>query len=284
MQSYEYLISDNYSAIRWGEITSDMRQPYLVNTGWSETTETVDDVTTYTYKKENQNAIIDGKVKNIVNTYEYKDGYYFSAENDEARHDWTVPYTETVEGGEYVYTKVIQDYVYISLSESEKNKWDEHIEIVDEHQVVKYTLKPQYHIRSAVRREDLLRGWYEYDLTDGTNSRFMYRKDITKEEFDAIPPTGSTPSEPHYGKTIGGMNGWQDSVIKFNYYSKYTDELDEIDNSDIKHYYLNNKLLILRLKCDAKGFFKKYFLDVIGKYVMQVIPSTAITVVLFDEE
>jgi hypothetical protein len=187
-----------------------------------------------------------------------------------------------MDGDEYVYTKEIQDYVYNTLPEAEKNKWTEQTEEIDGYQTVIYVLKPQYRIRSSVKREDLLRGWYEYDITDGTDRKFIYRKDITQEEYDALPSTGSTATEPNYTKTTGGENGWQKSVVKLNLYSKYTDVLDDIENSETKHYYINNKLLILRLKSDAKGFFKKYFLDVIGKYVMQVIPSTAITVVLFD--
>lgn len=285
MESYNYVLSDDYSAIRWGEIKSDFRQPYLVNTGWSEKVETVDDVTTYTYKKNNPDTIIDGKVKNIANTYKYMDGYFFSTENGVRRYDWTVPYTETVDGEEYVYTKEIPDYVYNTLPESEKSKWDEHIVQISEENGFKriyYTLKSEYDIRSEVRRTDLLRGWYEYDISDGDTRTYTYRKDITKEEYEALPSTGSTATEPNYPKRIGGEGGWQNSVVKLNLYSKYTDELDEIENSVIKHYYINNKLLILRLKSDKKGFFKRYFLDVVGKYVMQMIPSTAITVVLFE--
>ena len=281
MESYHYTLSDNYSAIRWGEIKSDIRQPYLVNTGWSETSDTVDDVTVYTYKKENSDTIIDGKVKNIANTYKYVDGYYINIESDERRPDWTVPYTEIVDGDEYVYTKVIMPHIYNALPESEKSKWDEHIE-EDVLYRLSYVLKSQYHIRSETKRDDLLRGWYEYDVTNGTESKYTYRKDITQAEYDAMPSTSSIETEPFYDKTIGGENGWQNSVIKLNLFSKYTDELDEIENTETKHYYINNKLIILKLKSDVKGFFKKYFLDVIGKYVMQVIPSTAITVVLFE--
>lgn len=282
MESYNYVLSDNYSAVRWGEITSDIRQPYLVNTGWSETSETVDDVTTYTYKKNNPNTIIDGKVKNIANTYKYMDGYFFSVDTNVRRYDWAIPYIETMDRDEYVYTKEIQDYVYNTLPEAEKNKWTEQTEEIDGYQTVIYVLKPQYRIRSSVKREDLLRGWYEYDISDGDTRTYTYRKDITKEEYEALPSTGSTATEPNYPKRIGGEGGWQNSVVKLNLYSKYTDELDEIENSVIKHYYINNKLLILRLKSDKKGFFKRYFLDVVGKYVMQMIPSTAITVVLFE--
>ena len=284
MESYDYNLSDDYSAIRWGEVKSEMRQPYLKNTGWDESLEVVDDTTTYTYKKDNYDTIIDGKVKNIANTYKYTDGYYFSFETEIRRVDWKVPYTETIVNDEFVYSKVLTKEIYDGLPESEKNKWDENIEYVDGFELITYTLKPQYNIISSVKRTDLTRGWYEYDVSDGTTRAFSYRKDITQEEFEAIPSTGSTPSEPNYTKEIGGENGWQNSVIKLNVFEKYTDDLDEIDNTGTKHYYINNKLIIIRLKSDSKGFFMKYFLDVIGKYVMQVIPSTAITVVIFEND
>jgi len=287
MESYNYVFSDDYSAVRWGEVKSDIRQPYLVNTGWSEKVETVDDVTTYIYKKNNPDAIIDGKVKNIANTYKYMDGYSYRIENDVRRYDWAIPYTETIDGEEYVYTKLIPDYVYDTLPESEKSMWDEHIvEIIDEYgnKHIYYALKSEYDIRSDVRRTDLLRGWYEYEVSYGNIQIYTYRKDITKEEYEALPSTGPTETEPSYPKIIDEEIGWKNCVIKFNLYSKYTDELDEIKNSAIKHYYINNKLLILRLKSDKRGFFKRYFLDVVGKYVMQMIPSTAITVVLFESD
>ena len=56
-----------------------------------------------------------------------------------------------------------------------------------------------------------------------------------------------------------------------------SDKVKVLIEDDGSKYYINRKLFIMKNKLDG-DLFKKYFMDVIVKYVMQVIPSTSILV------
>lgn len=56
-----------------------------------------------------------------------------------------------------------------------------------------------------------------------------------------------------------------------------SDKVKVLIEDDGSKYYINRKLFIMKNKLDG-DLFKKYFMDVIMKYVMQVIPSTVILV------
>lgn len=297
MEKYTYVL-DDYSTARWGRIESEQRLPYLKSTGWYEQETTEDEITTYVYTKsvESENngrpiaSVYDGKVKNVSNTYKYVDGYYKRFDSQYRRIDLTVAYTETKTENGYSYNKRITFDEFDSLPSSEKVKWDG-VEVETEEGTVIYfeLIEP---IESEDRRTDLLRGWYEYDVPNdptptptptpvpgGTDVNYVYRKDVTNEEYELLPE--DTPANAWLAPDV--KSGWIKTLIKYNSYNKYTDEKDEIDNINTGHYYLNNKLIVLKFKSDSSGYFKKYFFDVIGKYLMQMMPSTAITVVLFEE-
>jgi hypothetical protein len=101
---------------------------------------------------------------------------------------------------------------------------------------------------------------------------FLYWRNLTAEQYNDLTESGASGEE---------IEGWVKAVIKSYTYEKYTDVEDEITNTPSPNYYLNTKMFIMRLLHNNE-YFKRYFLDVIGKYVVQMIPSTAITVFLFE--
>ena len=56
-----------------------------------------------------------------------------------------------------------------------------------------------------------------------------------------------------------------------------SDKVKVLIDDDADKYYINRKYFVMKNKLDGDAF-KKYFTDVIVKYVMQVIPSTVILV------
>lgn len=113
------------------------------------------------------------------------------------------------------------------------------------------------------------------ELDDNGNPVYEYVKNITSAEYDELPAS----EQSDYNKTMAKI------IVKGTYRDKEdaTNDtaIDYVEEPTYPSYYLNSKLTILEFK-NTNERFKKYFLDVIGKYVMQVMPSTAITVVLFD--
>jgi hypothetical protein len=269
-EAYQYLLSDSaYSAARWGKLSSTMQMPYLSEMGW-DVEEVVDDdstAATYVYTKNGatDNTLYDPKVKDISNTYTYSDGYSKTTEPGDTKHpDWAVAFfEEQIEVG-YEYNKLITEDIFSEIPENEKRKWKE----TDEG----YTLKESIVTSDGKRRSDLLIPWTEYFI-DG---KYFYRKDITVDAYNDLQQSDATDDE---------KNGWAKKIIKSNSYDKYTDRDDDIQNNlqNGYHYYLNTKMFIMRLSHNNE-YFKRYFLDVIGKYVVQMIPSTAITVFLFEDD
>lgn len=87
-------------------------------------------------------------------------------------------------------------------------------------------------------------------------------KGVSPQEFDGFEKTGGKYSYKKDGK----------------YYLSYKEyETEDINNMMKSTYYLNSKIIYMKNKID-NAFYKSYFKSVIMKYLMQVIPSTAILV------
>lgn len=270
-EEYQFTLSDYpYSAIRWGTLTSKIRLPYLVKMGWTETEnetigeETDSTTTDYTYKKDGtDNGIVyDAKVKDIADTYVYSDGYTKTFQSEERHIDWEIAYNETKTDTGYTYDKFISVIDYGKLPESDKGKW-----VMSEDETMYHLLNP---ITTEKRRRDFLVPWMSTEYGDN----FLYWRNLTAEQYNDLMESGASGEE---------IEGWVKAVIKSYTYEKYTDVEDEITNTPSPNYYLNTKMFIMRLSHNNE-YFKRYFLDVIGKYVVQMIPSTAITVFLFEDD
>ena len=270
-EKYQFTLSDYpYSAIRWGVLTSKIRLPYLVKMGWTETeNETIDEetdstTTDYTYKKDGtDNGIVyDAKVKDISDTYVYSDGYTKTFQSEERHIDWEIAYNETKTDTGYTYDKFISVNDYEKLPESDKGKW-----VMSEDGTMYRLLNP---ITTTKRRSDFLVPWMSTEYGDN----FLYWRNLTAEQYNDLMESGASGEE---------IEGWVKAVIKSYTYEKYTDVEDEITNTPSPNYYLNTKMFIMRLSHNNE-YFKRYFLDVIGKYVVQMIPSTAITMFLFEDD
>lgn len=268
-EKYQFTLSYYpYSAIRWGVLTSKIRLPYLVKMGWTETEnetideETGDTATDYTYKKDGtDNGIVyDAKVKDIADTYVYSDGYTKTFQSEERHIDWEIAYNETKTDTGYTYDKFISVNDYEKLPGSDKGKW-----VMSEDETMYRLLNP---IITTKRRSDFLVPWMSTEYGDN----FLYWRNLTAEQYNDLMESGASGEE---------IEGWVKAVIKSYTYEKYTDVEDEITNTPSPNYYLNTKMFIMRLSHNNECF-KRYFLDVIGKYVVQMIPSTAITVFLFE--
>lgn len=268
-ERYQFTLSDYpYSAIRWGVLTSKIRLPYLVKMGWTETeNETIDEetgdrATDYTYKKDGtDNGIVyDAKVKDIADTYVYSDGYTKTFQSEERHIDWEIAYNETKTDTGYTYDKFISVNDYEKLPVSDKGKW-----VMSEDGTMYRLLNP---IITTKRRSDFLVPWMSTEYGDN----FLYWRNLTAEQYNDLMESGASGEE---------IEGWVKAVIKSYTYEKYTDVEDEITNTPSPNYYLNTKMFIMRLSHNNE-YFKRYFLDVIGKYVVQMIPSTGITVFLFE--
>lgn len=267
-EKYQFTLSDYpYSAIRWGVLTSKIRLPYLVKMGWTETeNETIDEetgsTTDYTYKKDGtDNGIVyDAKVKDIADTYVYSDGYTKTFQSEERHIDWEIAYNETKTDTGYTYDKFISVIDYGKLPGSDKGKW-----VMSEDETMYHLLNP---ITTEKRRSDFLVPWMSTEYGDN----FLYWRNLTAEQYNDLMESGASGEE---------IEGWVKAVIKSYTYEKYTDVEDEITDTPSPNYYLNTKMFIMRLLHNNE-YFKRYFLDVIGKYVVQMIPSTAITVFLFE--
>ena len=73
---------------------------------------------------------------------------------------------------------------------------------------------------------------------------------------------------------------WKTKAENINYTLSDGEDSDKVKvliEDDASKYYINRKLFIMKNKLGG-DLFKKYFTDVIAKYVMQVIPSTVILV------
>lgn len=268
-EKYQFTLSDYpYSAIRWGVLTSKIRLPYLVKMGWTETeNETIDEetdstTTDYTYKKDGtDNGIVyDAKVKDIADTYVYSDGYTKTFQSEERHIDWEIAYNETKTDTGYTYDKFISVNDYEKLPVSDKGKW-----VMSEDGTMYRLLNP---ITTTKRRSDFLVPWMSTEYGDN----FLYWRNLTAEQYNDLMESGASGEE---------IEGWVKAIIKSYTYEKYTDVEDEITNTPSPNYYLNTKMFIMRLSHNNE-YFKRYFLDVIGKYVVQMIPSTGITVFLFE--
>ena len=268
-ERYQFTLSDYpYSAIRWGVLTSKIRLPYLVKMGWTETEnetideETGDTATDYTYKKDGtDNGIVyDAKVKDIADTYVYSDGYTKTFQSEERHIDWEIAYSETKTDTGYTYDKFISVNDYEKLPQSDKGKW-----VMTEDRTMYRLLNP---IITTKRRSDFLVPWMPTEYGDN----FLYWRNLTAEQYNDLMESGASGEE---------IEGWVKAIIKSYTYEKYTDVEDEITNTPSPNYYLNTKMFIMRLSHNNE-YFKRYFLDVIGKYVVQMIPSTGITVFLFE--
>ena len=114
------------------------------------------------------------------------------------------------------------------------------------------------------------------NLDENGDPVYEYVKNITIDEYNAI--TDEDEKSDYYQTTAK-------IFVRGTYRDKedYANDtaVDYVEKTTYPSYYLNSKLIKLEFK-NTNQLFKKYFLDVIGKYVMQVIPSTAITVILFD--
>lgn len=256
-----------YAAIRWGEITSKVRMPYLTNTGWDEVIDTENE--TYYYRKTNDKTVYDAKVKDISNTYRYSDGYYKQIGLDEWRVDLTIPYTEEMTyDGHYVYDKILSQFDFSSLPEDQKTLWKESVV----NGVTYYSMKEP--LRKNARRSDLLVPWSGSDIA--IDGKFIYIKQLSDEQYNEMCSDIEVSDDER--------DGWETAIIRINVRTKYTDTDDGILNTVLeRNYYLNTKMFIMRLSHNNE-YFKRYFLDVIGKYVVQMIPSTAITVFLFEDD
>lgn len=270
-EKYQFTLSDYpYSAIRWGVLTSKIRLPYLIKMGWDETeNETIDEetgstTTNYTYKKDGtDNGIVyDAKVKDVTDTYVYSDGYTKTFQSEERHIDWEIAYTEIKTDDGYLYDKYLTEEQYSMLSEADMEKW-----IINDDGIT-YHLKDA--IRSTIRRSDLLVPWNVYVYGDN----WLYWRNLTDEQYNDMINSGASGEE---------IKEWVKAIITSYSYDKYTDVEDEIINTPTPNYYLNTKMFIMRISHNNE-YFKRYFLDVIGKYVVQMIPSTAITVFLFEDD
>lgn len=111
------------------------------------------------------------------------------------------------------------------------------------------------------------------------NEVYEYVKSISESDYESLPQSEKS--------------SYYQTMIKRQSTNQYRDKEDQdtdlpldpsltIDTTqDASEYYLNSKVIKFEF-FNTNELFKKYFLDVIGKYLMQVIPSTAITVFLFD--
>lgn len=124
------------------------------------------------------------------------------------------------------------------------------------------------------------------EVDEDGNPIYEYVKNITSEEYEELPES----EQSDYNKTTAKIIRRGTYRDPEDYYINDEDEvvfndtpIDYIDEEKLSAptYYLNSKLIKIEFK-NTNERFKKFFLDVIGKYMMQVMPSTAITVVLFD--
>lgn len=110
----------------------------------------------------------------------------------------------------------------------------------------------------------LLLDVFEYELLDAApeNVEFDEFNTFTEETFSNMEYSSSSPK---YIKVFGAHDEY--------YYRKTVKP--SMENKDV--YYLNSKVFVLRNRLDNR-YYKGYFMDVILKYLMQVIPSTSILV------
>lgn len=122
----------------------------------------------------------------------------------------------------------------------------------------------------------------EVDSVEDGVTVYKYVKSITVEEYNELPDS----EKSKYYKTIAKVysrdryRDIEDSLLPEEGGDRYMGD-DDSAIADVPTYYLNSKLIVMEFK-NTNQLFKRYFLDVIGKYVMQLMPSTAITVMLFD--
>ena len=111
---------------------------------------------------------------------------------------------------------------------------------------------------------------------DNGDPIFQYVKTISEDEWKNLPQSE--------------QSDYKETIIRVSENGQFRDKEDatndtpigiEDDQTQKQLYYLNSKLIKIEFK-NTNQLFKRYFLDVIGKYLMQVIPSTAIVVVIFD--
>lgn len=141
-----------------------------------------------------------------------------------------------------------------------------------------YTRKIDLDTFESLSEEEQLKWKPLIEVGDDGTTVFTYTNDISVSEYDAMPPS---EEKDEYVKTMA-------SISTINKYRDVEDEsLDAPDGensaNENESYYLNSKLIVIEF-INTNELFKQYFLSVIGKYMMQVIPSTAITVVLFGHE
>lgn len=123
-------------------------------------------------------------------------------------------------------------------------------------------------------------GWTReiLSIVDGV-IKYKYVKNITAEEYNEM--------EDGDEKSM-----YKESMTKIYQRGKYRDSEDTEDKSEYEiagvedspepspSYYMNSKVITIEFN-NTNELFSEYFIDTMSKYVMQVIPSTAIVIVLF---